>query len=591
MREELAPPTASRASRRFSPAPGWAGRPTSAALLRVPTDAALAAALAAVTLIVRLVFAAARPTDWDSVQFVEGLRHYDVTHGSPHPPGYFLYEVAGRTVMAITGFDGTASLVVVAAVASAAAAGVLYLTARQFLGRWLSVGAVALVATSPVAWYAGSMVNTYSFDALASALMLLLARRATPGGRWGAAACATLAVLSGFRQSLAETMSVLALVAVVATVRRPRHLAACVAAGVAGLAVWMVPLALVQPGGLSAWYRATRLESSGAFHASSLLAANHGAGRVNFGTLAAYTVILLGPAVVVAVIGGVARMVPGDHRKDPSTKPAVIRPWYQTAPALLVAALAPAVIIYTLVEFGKGGYALAFVPATTITLLASVASPGRWAGGAGPAAAVSAAVAAVVIVAAVAINTDRFTAGAGVVPAFVPAHLGGLWLGQARYGAPYPETHRTIETADRADRQLQALAAHIRPGDQLIYAADQPGLVPFRNVGWALPDVEESFVTGSSVLYQQLHGLLYYSAGATLPVRPGTPVFLLVSNPAGPDAAALSTAGDAADTGWRAAGWQVWRVRPGTAIGGVTVTMTAAPPPLAGSIGRPAPAA
>ena len=560
------------------------------ALLRAPADPVLAAALAGVTLILRLVFAAARPTDWDSVQFVEGLRHYDVTHGSPHPPGYFLYEVAGRTVMAVTGLDATASLVVVAAVASAAAAGVLYLAARQFLGRWLSVGAVALVVTSPVAWYAGSMVNTYSFDALASALMLLLARRATPGGRWGAAACAALAVLSGFRQSLAETMSVLALVAVVATVRRPRHLAACVAAGVAGLAVWVVPLALVQPGGLGAWYRATRLESSGAFHASSLLAANHGAGRVNFGTLAAYSVILLGPAVVVAVIGGAARLAPGD-RNDRSTEPAVIRPWYQTAPALLVASLVPAVVIYTLVEFGKGGYALAFVPATTVTLLASVASPGRWAGGAGPAAAVSAFVVAVVTVAAVAVNTERFTAGAGVVPAFVPAHLAGLWLGQARYGAPYPETHRTIETADRADRQLQALAAHIHPGDQLIYAADQPGLVPFRNVGWALPDVEESFVTGSSVLYQQLHGLLYYSAGAKLPVRPGTPVFLLVSNPAGPDAAALSAAADAADTGWRAAGWQVWRVRPGTAIGGVTVTVTASPPPLAGSIGRPAPAA
>ncbi|HUD16644.1 MAG TPA: hypothetical protein VMQ59_05240, partial [Acidimicrobiales bacterium] len=47
-------------------------------------------AVALATLVLRLVTAAAGPTDWDSAQYAAAVGHYDVTHGEPQPPGYWL---------------------------------------------------------------------------------------------------------------------------------------------------------------------------------------------------------------------------------------------------------------------------------------------------------------------------------------------------------------------------------------------------------------------------------------------------------------------------------------------------------------------
>ena len=60
---------------------------------------------------------------WDSAQYAAAVGHYDVTHGEPQPPGYWLYVVSGRLLHQVTGLGTIHSLVVVAAVASAAAAG------------------------------------------------------------------------------------------------------------------------------------------------------------------------------------------------------------------------------------------------------------------------------------------------------------------------------------------------------------------------------------------------------------------------------------------------------------------------------------
>ncbi|HWD52059.1 MAG TPA: hypothetical protein VG412_06645, partial [Acidimicrobiales bacterium] len=79
--------------------------------------------VAAAALVLRLATAAAGPTDWDSAQYAAAVNHFDVTHGRPQPPGYWLYVEAARLVKSISGLGTIHSLVVVAAVASAAAAG------------------------------------------------------------------------------------------------------------------------------------------------------------------------------------------------------------------------------------------------------------------------------------------------------------------------------------------------------------------------------------------------------------------------------------------------------------------------------------
>jgi hypothetical protein len=73
------------------------------------------------TLAARLATAASGPTDWDSAQYAAAVSRFDVNHGRPQPPGYWLYVTAGRLVHG-TGLGTVDSLVLVSALASALAA-------------------------------------------------------------------------------------------------------------------------------------------------------------------------------------------------------------------------------------------------------------------------------------------------------------------------------------------------------------------------------------------------------------------------------------------------------------------------------------
>jgi hypothetical protein len=282
-------------------------------------DLALPWVVGLVTLVARLATAATGPTDWDSSQFAAAIARFDVTHGRPQPPGYFLYVEAGRLVHA-AGPSPIDSLVLVSAVASAVAAGLVVVAGRDLGGRWVGLAAGLIVATSPFAWYSGSIVDTYSFDLLIASLLMILAWRARPHSWHGAAAMASLGLVAGFRQSALQTFAMLGLLAVAGSVRRVREGVAAVLAGVVAVALWLVPMALSQPGGLHAWARATRLEADGAARATSVLDHASG-GALNFGTFAGYTTVALAPlaalALVAAVLLGVRRLL-GSGTADPS---------------------------------------------------------------------------------------------------------------------------------------------------------------------------------------------------------------------------------------------------------------------------------
>ena len=284
---------------------------------------------------------------------------------------------------------------------------------RDLGGRWVGLAAGVLVATSPFVWFNGSIVTTYSFDLLAAPRS-----SSSPGGpgphSWhGAAALVSLGLLTGFRQSAFQAFALLALIAVVGSVRRIRDGVVAVLSGAAALAVWFVPMVLSQPGGLAAWARATRIETVGAVRATSVL--DHAVGgSTNLGTAAAYTTVALAPLVALALLSacllgirGLVRLVRRPPSSDGSTprptttaptprglahpdagdrrrrsvraggarhaaatgprrgaagRPAWTRPWYQSRTAILVAAVVPALALVTLVQFAKSGYLLAYLP-------------------------------------------------------------------------------------------------------------------------------------------------------------------------------------------------------------------------------------
>ena len=296
-------------------------------------------------------------------QYAAAVDHFDVSHGQPQPPGYWLYVQSGRLLHHLFGLGIVHSLVLVAAVASAAGAG-LTAVAGDLGGWWTGVAAGAVVATCPFAWFSGSIVATYSFDLVAGPLLIILAWRARPGSWHGVGAVVALGLLAGFRQSILQTFLILALVAVAGSTRRWGRLALTVSAGVAAVAVWLVPMALTRPGGLSAWVHATRTEATGTARATSVL--DHAAaGATNIGTFRRT------PRWPSAPWPSCPSSAPwpssANASAPPPTPPRPVvpagpggagprweRPWYQGRWAILGAAIVPPVAVVTLVAFARG---------------------------------------------------------------------------------------------------------------------------------------------------------------------------------------------------------------------------------------------
>ncbi len=585
-------------------------------------DLVLPLVIGTCTLFARLATAARGPTDWDSAQYAAAIARFDVTHGRPQPPGYWLYVVAGRLVHG-TGLDTIHSLVVVSAVASGLAAGLAVVAGRDLGGRWVGLAAGLVVATSPFAWFSGTIVATYSFDLLIAPLLIILAWRARPHSWHGAVAVAALGLAAGFRQSSAQTFGLLALLAIAGSVRRVRDALLVLLVGIASMAAWMVPMAFAQPGGLAAWIRATRVETQGALRSTSIL--DHAAaGVTNLGTFAAYATVALAPLAVLAFLSLIALGIralagrsrrrtrlaipgqpgPSDFQSNPArswgsrtversatTGESWTRPWFQSKTAILLAATVPAMAVVMLVQFAKGGYLLAFFPGAAIALLLA---PGalvskRQTSSPQPRQSLSifwAVIMTVAIVAVAALGAERFLIGGGVLPAAVTNASHGLWLTQARFQAPYADTRSAVRAADRIDAALARLAPLVNADrDVIVLDTIDGGDAFYRNAGWELPRYRVSLIAPGVVLYNQLHGSLYYATGATIPVGVGGAVYL-IAPPSLPGMAKLTKDRAAFPVPLKTpiADYRLWKVLPGSTILGVSVVVDPGRRPLGSGI-------
>ena len=159
---------------------------------------------------------------------------------------------------------------------------------------------------------------------------------------------------------------------------------------------------------------------------------------------------------------------------------------------------------------------------------------------------------------------------------------GSLWIEQPRYQAPYADTLAAIRSADSVDTALGGLGPQVRPGrDVVVFDVPDGGSNLYRNAGWALPDDRIALIGPGYVLYNQLHGALYYASGATAEVGPSGSVFL-VASPALPGLASLVAQGYAlpVSTPLPIGGYRVWQVLPGVSILGVRIVARAGPRPL-----------
>jgi len=258
-----------------------------------------------------------------------------------------------------------------------------------------------------------------------------------------------------------------------------------------------------------------------------------------------------------------------------------VRPWYQSRPAVLGAAIVPPMALVALVQFAKGGYLLAYLPAAVIALLLVPGALVRAGPGTARVPAGWTVLATLGVVTVAALGAQRFLSGNGVLPEHELAST-GLWIRQPRYQAPYPDTRPAIRSADAIDVALRALGPQVRPDrDVIVFDTPDGGANIYRNAGWELPDDRIALIAPGQVLYNEQQGALYYAPGRNVAVGPSGSVFV-VASPALPGLAQLVTEGYAlpVPTPHLIGGYRVWSVLPGVSLLGVGFTVQAGHRPL-----------
>jgi hypothetical protein len=435
--------------------------------------------------------AASWPTEWDSVSLVFGAEDFDVTQASPHAPGYWLYLAAGRLVRSLTPFSTTDSLLVASALAAAATVALGYVVGRDLGGRWLGLAAAAVLLTSPFVAFYGSSIATYPFDALASLVLIWLAWRARPGSWHAPVAAAALGLAAGTRQSSILLLAPVAMVAVLRGARRApspaRVVLASAAAGVIGLAVWVVPMALEQPGGLGAVREQGSEIWRQAVEVSSIVYGAPGDGvRYNIGQATGYTLagiaLLLPVPLVAAVVAWRASRRPAAVRLEPVT-PTQPRPARFGPPLLLAVAAVPPFVFVTLFHFGKAGYVLSYLPALVLLVLWPARRlPGR-----------HRLVASGLVALACAVQLLRFAGAPGILPqSLVDGDL--PWFTKSRFGAPYRLTASALRSTDDDVERYLALGSAFDPAtDELVYVYMNGGH-RFRHSMLTLPQFRQHYL-------------------------------------------------------------------------------------------------
>ncbi len=502
------------------------------------------------------------PVEWDGAQLVMGLDHFDVTNGTPHPPGYWLYLLAGRVVRSLTPLGATASLTLVSSVAAAAAVGLTHALGRAIGGRLLGAVAASLLLTSPFLWFYGSSVDTYTLDALACVVLVTLAWHARPGSAHGLAAAATLGLAAGFRQTSLLLFAPLVVIAMARSARSLRTWLLGGAVGAGAVASWLVPMLVEQPGGLGAWRGASDELLAGSVEQTSVFV---GAAEVvtrNMTQGSTYAIVALGPALVTAAV--IVAMVVVGRRRDPARPGGAAkavgpdRPWWASAPVLAAAGAVPPLAFLVLIHFGKAGYLLALLPAAILLLVLPVtvlrADERR-------------AVAVVVVVVCL-VSAQRFLLAPAVVPAAL-VDATPLFLTTSVNGAPFPFTHRAMVESDRTTTEQLALRDAFDPETDVLVWGWLNGGERYRQATLTLPEFTTSFVRDSTHVHTARDSRWTTSGDTELEVpRGGRAVFVL--DHVAPDLQLLLDQGLATPI-VLATGPTVWVVEPGVTLLGVAV--------------------
>jgi hypothetical protein len=327
------------------------------------TDRVIAAVLAALVLLARVVYASQTLWAWDSVLYARALEQgfhvgVDLADQRPHPPGYILYLGVAALVRFLTS-DSNAALVVLSVIASALTAAAVYLLCRRYTDRALAAVIALGAASAPLVWTYGEVAMPYAVLGLLG-VVLAVSLRDARSRPWPAAfiASAGLGLAAGFRQDVVLLLGPLWLWMLAGRSWRERGL--CVGSvGIAALA-WLAPTASLS-GGPAAYLATLGAQAS---RVSELSPAAGGDALLRNTLLTVYALWwgLLGFALLL-VAAIVARLRAGR--------------WLSEDAIFFGLWLVPAALVYVTIHIGDPGYLMSVLPGLYIACAALIAPIAR----------------------------------------------------------------------------------------------------------------------------------------------------------------------------------------------------------------------
>ena len=463
----------------------------------------------------RIPFASHELWAWDSVLYARALEDgfhvdYQVAAQRPHPPGYVLYVATAALARVLTA-DSNDALVLISMVASALAAGALFLFARRFASD-LSAAIVALAfAASPLVWLYSEVAYPYTLLGLLSiVLAACFAHARGSGARAAIVASLAFGTLAGFRQDLLLIFAPLWLWTLLPLRARDRLAAAGMVA--LGCLIWLIPSAALS-GGLVAYLDALFRQSDFVRATYSVIAQGPPALATNVGTTLYALGWGLGLFAVPVVAMVCARLADAIRRRELALR---------DGERLLIAWIVPALFLYVLLHIGEWGYVLSVVPGLLVVTAVAIDRARATHRIASRAAFVAVAVTALVFVTSpapfsaaavarhdwelasrVAYVRDHYAAGATLLLAREDFLLVRYYLPEYRTWFHDPEPYRSTLRRKRAPTvsaivvftpglqttSAEALRVRCAKDVELVYLAIEPGsVVELRNDSYAITE-------------------------------------------------------------------------------------------------------
>lgn len=180
------------------------------------------------------------PQSWDEIQYMMGVREYDLEAHQPHPPGYFLHVKTASFIARFCGDERTA-LITLSMIAGVAFTGLVVWWATSEGGLWGGVFAAILTVGSPLVATAATEGRSYMTGGLGACVTGYLSYLTLSGRKpFGFPAGIALGLTAGFRPTAALFVLPLWLWSAVRS-GGVRTLLSSGMATAAALAVWVIP--------------------------------------------------------------------------------------------------------------------------------------------------------------------------------------------------------------------------------------------------------------------------------------------------------------------------------------------------------------